>query len=206
MFQTQIKTDVATELITLANAKYYLKQNYTTGSDATLVAEDAKITRLIKTVREQCENYCNASFAQKTLYCQFESDPGNNVYTLPFPPVNTVSAVSLIDLNGDATALVLNTSYWVRGLNKEQVIISSTGSIPVSIPVVVNSSFSVKVEYIAGYASADAVPEVVIEAMYKAILFNYRMIGDDPEGDKMIVGVLPHQAKAMLKPYRNLIL
>jgi len=32
------------------------------------------------------------------------------------------------------------------------------------------------------------------------------MIGDDPEGDKMIVGVLPHQAKAMLKPYRNLIL
>jgi len=206
MFQTQIKTDVATELITLANAKYYLKTNYTTGSDATLVAEDAKITRLIKTVREQCENYCNASFAQKTLYCQFEADPGNNTYTLPFPPVNSVTGVSLVDLNGDETALVLNTSYWVRGLNKEQIIVSSTQSVPVSIPVVVDTSFSVKVEYVAGYASAAAVPEAIIEAMYKAILFNYRMIGDDPDGDKMIVGVLPNQAKAMLKPYRNLIL
>ena len=91
-------------------------------------------------------------------------------------------------------------------MNKEQIIIASTQSVNVTIPVVVDTSFSVKVEYVVGYDEAADVPEAIIEAMYKAILFNYRMIGDDPDGDKMIVGVLPQQSKAMLKPYRNLIL
>lgn len=97
------------DLLTLAETKNYLKQDY-----GTLTVEDTLIKDMIQSARVWIEQWIGQSIIKKTItaYTQDEIE----YFVLPMSPVNAVTTVHRIALDGTATLLTLNTDYYSIGL------------------------------------------------------------------------------------------
>ena len=85
----EVTTDVATEPVTLAEAKAHLRVDFTQTDN------DNDITRLRKVARLQVENQINKGLGSRTIKVGVRNDKGN--FKLPFGPVTSVTNVKDVD-------------------------------------------------------------------------------------------------------------
>jgi uncharacterized phiE125 gp8 family phage protein len=184
-YEIQVKTDVSTEPVSVAEAKNYLKLPTATTTDDTI------LETLISAAREQVENYIGQALAVKTLIYQVNECDGESIY-LPYPPHTSVSSVKRVyyDETDDET-LTVNDDYYVNGLNEYVVDIGKTWSTSATTTVT-----GYKIEFICGYGGdGEDLPGTLKEAVLMTIDYNYYNRGD---------GVtLPPHVKDMLQGFRK---
>jgi uncharacterized phiE125 gp8 family phage protein len=179
--EVQVKTDVITanEPVSLAEAKNYLKLPSASTSDDTILLD------LIRSAREQCEQYCGRAFAPKTLTV-LVSEPVGTEIELPYPPHTEVSSVERVYTDDtDNLALTENTDYYVNGLTDYVLTVNKFWSTSTVVT-------GYEIEYTCGY---DAIPAALKEAVLITLDYNYYNRG--------AAGVLPSYARELMRGYRK---
>ena len=206
MLQVKIDTDVSAELITTAEAKQYIKENYTAGAEAILIAEDALISALITAARLACENYCNSTFKEKTLIAWWDTLWNQREFTLPSGPHVSISEVVTIDAEGDETTLTLNTDYYKRGIKDIILTVNQVTSAPITAVFGGDPISQLQVTFKAGYTSGEE-PQAVVQAMYDIILQLYiRLDNKESDVDLSSMDVVSRNAQVMLTPYKRTVI
>ena len=126
----RIKTDIVSEPVSLEEVRQFLK------FDETDANEDALILNMIYAARSYIEKHAGIAMGKKVFQVLFNYDED---LILPITPVISVDKVETIDIEGTATELALNTDYYVRGLQKKEIVYS------------LGSAYQLRVEFSAGY-------------------------------------------------------
>ena len=135
----QIKTDLATEPVTLLEAKTYLNVDYSSW--------DTLITTLISSARTKLERYTGCTFATKTLVSTFQQVSDN--IDIPYGPIQSITHIKSIDESGTKTTLTAGTDYVITGNTYKNVRFFG-----IATPI--------EIEYVAGYTSLPADLKVAI--------------------------------------------
>jgi uncharacterized phiE125 gp8 family phage protein len=154
----------ATLVVSLIEVKLWLKID---GTD-----DDTLLTSLIASATAECEAYAGLSFITRTRTVRLSSF-GCKDLILPYGPVTALTSIAYAD-EDDAAATIDSADYTLdssSGLAKVRI----TESWPYTNRILNN----VTVTYVAGYASAAAVPEVIKTAVKKRIAFHYERRGDE---------------------------
>ena|SRR5688572_7920577 len=156
-----------TLVVSLDEAKSWLKLDGTT--------EDTLLTSAILAATAECEAYAGLSFITRSRIVKITSFTGKDLI-LPYGPVTAITSVTYSD-SDDVSQTVPGADYTLdtqSGLSKLRV----TESWPTTNLVLNN----VTATYVAGYANAAAVPEIIKLAIKKRLAFHYEHRGD--EGSK----------------------
>lgn len=153
----------ATEPITLAEAKAHLRVD--------LTDDDALITALIVAARQYAESETGRSLITQSWRLVLDGFPGScgpagtagpitslllgNAILLDQPPVQTITSIQYLDTGG--TWQTLPESEWVAELQSAPARI--TPAFGKTWPTALPQIGSVKVEFVAGYGEASAVPQ-----------------------------------------------
>lgn len=140
-------TGPATEPVTLAEAKLHLRVDV---SD-----DDALITSLIVAMRTACENEIKRSLITQTWEKVMDFFP--DAIQLPMPPIQSVTSITYIDVNG--ALQTLPTNQYVLDKDSEPGYV--VRAINVNWPVTGDYINAVRVRYVAGYVAAANVPETI---------------------------------------------
>ena len=199
----KVHTEPASEPITLAEAKTYLRVDSS--------GDDALITSLIVTARKLCEIHMQRAIMSQTLQLFLDTlqdyeDPlwegirtapdlnyYKNYIDLPFPVVSSITHVKTYDDDDTATTFA-SSKYYVDSSREPARIVLRKGE---TFPTALRVANAIEVQYVTGYASANAVPEPIKFAIYQILTFLYEHRGDMYEGKTS----LPSTAKKLLEPY-----
>lgn len=188
----RLVTAPTAEPFTLAEAKAHLRVSST--------SEDALITRLIKGVREDTENYLCRALLTQTWEVRFNQFPPNWVrsFELPYPKLQSVTHIQYRD--GDGVLQTMETSRYEVLTNGEPGLVALLPD--QEWPVTqVRRLQAVTIEYVCGYGdTAASIPTPIIDGMLLAL-------GDRFENrENFIVGTvsgeLPTTAKDLMSVYR----
>lgn len=155
VIEVQVVTDVATEPVTLAEAKQHLNLQFDTSGSYEFDDDDTKLTALITQCREELEQYTGLSFAQKTLKAILRNECGD--IEIPAGPVTTLTSIK--DVDG-----VTLTDTTVRGNQFKWI----------EYP----KSCYLEVNYVAGYST---LPAGLKRALLEEIAFRYNNAGDQDQ-------------------------
>ena len=194
MRQVKTITDVATELISKAQAKLWLKIE--TGD----TDDDDIVTDLIVSARVAAEQYCNRAFCTKTLELWTdEVVSGSYELELPYPPHQSITSVKSLDIKEAETELILNKGYYKKGLTDYILTINN----PLSSGVSSKHISPIVVRYIAGYLQTGEFqcPAEVVACMKTIIVNNYEFREDYQETS---IALIPQDVKTRLNPFRHL--
>ena len=179
-----IHTEPASEPITLAEAKSYLRVDSS--------GDDALITSLISTARKLCEEHTQRAFMTQTYNLFLDAledvDDGlwegirtgayinyyKNYIELPMPPVVSVSHIKTYDDNDTATTFSAD-NYYVDNARQPARVVLRTGE---TFPTALRVANAIEVRYVTGYSSASAVPEPIKFAIYQVLTYLYEHRGD----------------------------
>lgn len=154
----------ATLVVSLAEVKAWLKID---GTD-----EDTLLESLIVSATAECEAYSGLSFITRTRTVKLSSFSGKDVI-LPYGPVTELTSIEYTD-EDDAPQTIADSDYTVdiaSGLARVRVT--------ESWPYTNRSLSNVVLTYVAGYADAASVPEVIKTAIKQKIALDYEKRGDD---------------------------
>lgn len=101
--QTQFSSESATEPITLAEAKAWIKV------DTAITADDTLITELIKAARQQVEGFLGISLISRTVTAVINNSAGS--IELPYGPL-----VSFTSLTDEDNVAITSDNYELRGI------------------------------------------------------------------------------------------
>lgn len=175
----------ATEPVTTAEAK--TQARVTTSSD------DAFIAGLIKAARDQVEAYTTMALITQTWRMTLDHFPCFGApIDLPVNPIQSISSITYIDTAGELQTWPAD-QYTLDESDKSRSRI--TPAYNVSYPSTRDVMNTITLTFIAGYGTADAVPESFKLAMKMMITHWY-----DNRGD---LGTLPPAAERLIKPYRS---
>jgi len=173
------------EPVTLAEAKAHLRVSHT--------AEDSLITALITVAREQAESYTQRSICAQTL--DYSRDAFLLQFELPLCPLQSVTSIKYIDLNGTEQTLA-EAEYQVNSQSIPAIIALAHGKV---WPCVRSELNAVRIRYSAGYATAADIPASIKSAMLLLIGDLY----ENRENSAPAAQIeLPWGFKALLNPYR----
>lgn len=188
----KITTPPAVEPVTLAEAKAYLRLDHTT--------EDGLVTALIVAARQQVEVFTRQALVTQTVLEYFDAFPRwepfdfDSLY-LSVNPVQSVEAFTYIDQNGIEQELQ-TTDYELDSASHPARLNSSYDA--KAWPGALLVPNAVRVEYVAGYGLAAAVPKGIISALF--LLLGHMHTNRDAKGHNS--PELPQAVKALLYPYR----
>ena len=153
--------DPATEPITLAEAKTHLRISTSADSPqpAETLADDAYIEDLIIEAREYVENVTGRALITQTF--ELKLDAFQTCIKIPRPPLQSVSSVQYQDAS-DATQTLAASNYTVDADSEPgRLVESNTGTYPSTYP----DLDAVTITFVAGYGTADDVPEIFKRAI-----------------------------------------
>ncbi len=136
----KVLTPPAVEPVTLAEAKLHLRVDT---SD-----EDALITRLIKSAREECEHYIQRTIPATTLGLYLDAFPDGDL-RLPLGPAQSITSVQYVNEAGNLTTLP-GSVYALDDTQIDAVLRLTWGS---DWPTTRSQPNAVIVTYVAGYAA-----------------------------------------------------
>jgi uncharacterized phiE125 gp8 family phage protein len=168
----------ATLPVSLAEMKLWLKL------DADDTTEDALLNSLILAATKECEGYTGLSFITRTRTIKLTSFRGRDLI-LPYGPVTALTSITYTDEDGNEDTLIDAGDYTLdsaSGLAKVRI----TDSWPYTNDILNNAT----VTYVAGYADAAAVPEVIKLAIKKRVAFHYEKRGDEQAESKDWIALL----------------
>jgi uncharacterized phiE125 gp8 family phage protein len=170
-------TPAASEPLTLAQAKLFLRIDHT--------ADDEAITRAIASARQFAEQYLRTVLLPQT-WEYVVANPLSSALRLPLGPAQTISSVSLIAANG--TSSVMHTMNYRLSVDGFAVIFAN-------VPTAEN----VVIRFVASTAAtASDVPAPVVQGM----LHHIAAMVEARDG----VAALPIQAVHCYQPYRRIML
>lgn len=182
MLNVEVVEDLATEPVTVAEAKSFLV------IDADYTADDTLIGGLITAARGLLEHYTNKSFGEKTL--KAFTDKGTLM--LPFGPVIEVTEV----VDQDDTTIP-EADYTVKGLPYPNMILTGGGDLSHfyqrnmdQCGVMTNTGYYIT--YTAGYGSTgrEALPEALKLAIKEQVREMYNTRGVSPSEPGLTAKIL----------------
>lgn len=137
--------------------------------------------------QQLCESYLRYYFTTRTATIEFykadDFDEDERTLLFPYAPVNSITSVTAKDTTNNETTLTADTTYYLRGLKRQELYI------PTSFTTGVNTElYSWKVVANIGLST---VPEIVKEAILKLVVEWYNNKGN-------YIPVLTDQVKMML--------
>jgi uncharacterized phiE125 gp8 family phage protein len=172
-------TAPASEPITLAQAKTYLRVDVTT--------EDTVITDMIVAARMTAENWLRRSLINQVWKLAYDDLLPQTVY-LPMGPVNSVTSVTVI--NRDASTQTVNSTSYYLNAAKTALMFDSTPS-----------GFRIEIIYNSGYGSdASGVPAPIRQGMLSHIASMYESRGEQEQS------AIPEQTLNLYAPFREVML
>jgi len=198
-----IHTEPASEPITLAEAKSYLRVDSS--------GNDALITSLIVSARKLCEEHMQRAIMSQTLQLFIDTreeiydslwegmrtGPYLNYYKnyidLPMPTVTAVTHIKTYD-DSDNASVFASSNYYVDNARQPARVVLRTGE---TFPTALRVANAIEVQYVTGYANANSVPEPIKFSIYQVLTYLYEHRGDMYEGKTS----LPVTAAKLLSPY-----
>ncbi|MCA3068118.1 MAG: phage head-tail connector protein [Rhodocyclaceae bacterium] len=163
---THLITAPATEPVTLDEMKLHLRQDASVG-----VLEDAYISRMIKAARQRAQHLTQRAFITQTWGVKLDQFP-DAIELLPSPVVS-VTSVKYLDVNNVEQTLA-PADYVLDNFGLMGYIVPAYGKTwPDTYPEI----NAVRVEFIAGYGNAAAVPECVKDYIFLIVEDAYRNRG-----------------------------
>lgn len=165
----KVTTAPASEPVSTADAKTYL--NVSTSLHDTLIAN------LVSAARVQYEFYTNTAVITQTITQVWDCTP-YSTFELSVSPVTTAT-VFYKDTNGSYQTWD-SSNYTLDTVSPLARVVKLTTA---SWPTVGEFPNAWKIEYVAGYASASAVPEDIVDSILLLVGFLYENREDIPIGD-----------------------
>lgn len=159
------------EPFTISDAKLYLRVDGAT--------EDTLIGNMIVAARMAAEQYLRRSLITQVRKLAY-NETAPSWISLPFGPVQAVSSIKLIDVEGDEVTVNSNSYRLTAGNEAIVSDVALTGN-------------RIEIVYMAGYGNAAAVPEALKQGMLAHVAAFYE--GRGGEG-------VPDMAQALYQPYR----
>lgn len=142
----RVRTIIAptVEPVSLSDAKVHLRVDH--------ADEDALISACIKAAREQAETITGRTLITTTLLLTLDAWPDSVAIELPRGPVQSVSAVAYVDVDGTVQTL-LGTAYALdnAGDDSPHYLLPAYGT---AWPAARDTANAVTVTYVAGYGAA----------------------------------------------------
>lgn len=190
----KVITAVATEPVTLAEARLHLK------AVAGITTEDALISAWITAAREVAEQYTGRALAGQTLELALDCFPEyeDDFIDLPRPPVASITHIKYTDTNGTEQT-VSGTAYALSAYGESRRIAPTFGNY---WPSTQDIPDAVRIRYVTGYAATGHVAsggfDVAPKAVKSAILLMVAWFNEH-RGDEMSTDdIQPPAAKALL--------
>lgn len=175
------------------------------GDSVTDDADDAKFLRWIRAARAHAEEFTGLKFARVTLEVALDAfDADEPVIELPWYPVIEVTSFTYgtpgSSDSSDAYTLQLGTDFYLDTYTHPARIV------PVSTwPQVTASTNIIRIQYTAGFGSAedqDPVPPDALAAMYLTV---GHLFGNRESTTEKAMSVLPLGIDDLLRPHRILL-
>ena len=170
MIRIAVTTGPASEPITTAEAKNWLKIRSGVTTDDTLIAG------LVESARLEHEHESGEYTITRTVVEYRDTWPIGRVLQLTMGPVSAITSVQYKDEAGD-TQTFSSGSYTTDIVGKHARIVLNEDT---DWPDLFNGPNAVFVTYAAGYANADAVPESVKTAILVRLAMHYQNREDMP--------------------------
>lgn len=182
----ELLTPPASELVTLAEAKAHLRVEHN--------VDDSLLNGLITAARLFVEQQTGRALLPQTWRLWGDAWPEAAVLQLPKPPLRSVSAI-LIYAPDDSSTVWSSSDYRVEVAAQPGQIQLREGQ---SWPSLSRSRSSFSITFVAGYADAVAVPEVLKLAIKQLVAHWYEQRGEATTHSTEI----PFGVTALLAPYR----
>lgn len=118
-----VRTITGSEPISTADMKLYLKVDFTT--------DDTLIAQMIKSAREQLEEFCQRSFVAASCVLTLDADTDEE-YRLPYPDIATVTAQDGMTVKGGKIKYV---TFDVAG--EKTVAYTTAGNCPEGMKIII---------------------------------------------------------------------
>lgn len=183
-------TPPASEPITLTEAKAHLR---VTHSD-----DDAIIALYLSAVRQHIDGrdgWLGRALVTQTWELSLDAFPLDNTIRLPMPPLQSVVSVKYDDTIGDEVTLSTD-AYAVDAESQPGWVVINAGS----APAIWSGINAVRIQYVAGYGAAAAVPSSIKAALLLMLSALYENRSEVVIGQTAIT--LPFASKALLQPFQ----
>ncbi len=201
----QLTVDSAVEIITIAEAKIYIRVD---GSD-----EDSLITDMIKMARLKIESYTSRAFINQTFDYFIDMFPSNfrrepwwdgtrtgrsdhhlfnqsDFLKLPKSPVTSITSISTFAADNTETTFDASNFRLDNASVPARIVLNDNAVWPSDL----RDTQAVKIVFVAGYgATAADVPALVKQATYSLVAHYYENRGD-------MGGEIPTNIKELLNP------
>jgi uncharacterized phiE125 gp8 family phage protein len=190
MLAYSVTTDSASEPLTKTEVRFQLKNE-------SITSDDDLLDIYIKAARQMVEERTNTALISKTIQQQFEDFPAiteNNplgAFELIVPPLISVTTLAYKDADG-ADQTIDATNFDVNTLVQPGMVAPVADY---TWPTAYDGLYPITITYLAGYATAAAVPFPLKQAMLLTIAHWYRNRVDTPR-------TLSSQAEFLLSTYR----
>jgi len=178
MRQVKINTTSGVELLTTQNVKDYVRIDTT--------ADDTLIDRMIVQARIWCENYISRDIVAKAR--KYYLDKAEGFIQIPFAPVATITSVTVQGSSAE---------YQEKGLNKEQIILTSGVN-----QVLSGSNTSFAMEVLITYTTAGLSDDLIKQALLQMVSTYYDNRTDFIQGKN--VNEIPTDVKSILSSYKQM--
>jgi uncharacterized phiE125 gp8 family phage protein len=181
-----LKTAPASELITLAEAKLFLRVDHS--------LEDDLINFLIKASRQECEAYCSRSFASQT-YQLYLDNFTSSIINLPRPSLVSVTHIKYYDYDGNQITVSASDYFVDTKQMPGRIVFKNTFSLPT---LETDRPSAIEIEYVSGFSGEEA--DLALLAMRlciahwyehrEAVVLQYSVAMEVPLGVKNLLNKL----------------
>lgn len=147
----KVITPPATEPVTIEEVRAQLR------IDLDDESYDDVLNPLIPAAREWCEGYQNRAYITQTLELALDRWPCGNEIELPRPPIQSVTSVNYADETWDPQNYLVDDYSFVARIVRARGVIWPSAHLP--------AANGVKIRYVAGFASAEEVPQRIRQAI-----------------------------------------
>lgn len=168
----KVVTPASTLPFTTAYVKTWLK------IPSSVTAEDTIVDNLIKSAVSVAENKTGRALLTQTIEEYYDCYPLCGIFDLSVAPIQSITSISYLS---GGSYVTWNSSNYNTDVVTEpcRIIAKSTASIPAYDLQTPNVW---KIVYVAGYSSADLIPQNIIQGMLQKIAFHYENREDIPLG------------------------
>lgn len=157
--RTRLITAPVATAVSLEEAKLHLRVTHN--------AEDSLITALIKTATGRCEHLIGRAIMPQTWELILDDAfPTNGDIELLHPPVQSITSVKYIDAVTANEVTLANNQYSLDKDSEPGWLMPAYG---VEWPSTLKVANAIRVRYVAGYADAASVPDVIKQWMLLTI-------------------------------------
>lgn len=171
----KLKTPPASEPLTLAETKSYLK--------VTGTADDALLSQIITALRKSCEHWTGRALVTQTWTLwrdrfphrekdrlphdgYFElpvdfADEAQRVLPIPRPPLQSVTFLQTYGTTNQATTFAVGKYFIDTASEPGRIVLNQASSWPSGL----RPANAVEIEFVAGYGDASAVPDALKQGM-----------------------------------------